>query len=214
MRRPDLSIPCHRMEKIQVKQAQVKELLLQSLEHERGGIQVYETALKCVINDELEEEFEKYLEQTRNHERILLAVLEALSLDPEEDSPGRQVVKLLGGALVQAMQATVEAGKPEAAELVACECVVLAETKDHADWELITKVAEKSTGAQQKVLRAAADEVEEQEDEHLYHSKGWCRELWLESLGMQAVLPPPEERQHVKSAIGATRAEQASEQSR
>lgn len=195
-------------------QAQVKELLLQSLEHERGGIQVYKTALKCVVNDELEEEFEKYLEQTRNHERILLTVFEALSLDPEEDSPGRQVVKLLGGALVDAMQTALAAGKPEAAELVACECVVLAETKDHANWELISKVAEKSTGSQKKVLKAAADEVEDQEDEHLYHSKGWCRELWLESLGMKAVLPPPEERKHVKSAIGAARAEQASEQSR
>jgi rubrerythrin len=197
-----------------LKQAQVKELLLQSLEHERGGIQVYETALKCVMNDELEEEFERYLEQTRNHERILLEVFEALSLDPEEDSPGRQVVKLLGGALVQAMRAALQAGKPEAAELVACECVVLAETKDHADWELISKVAAKSTGAQQKILKAAAEEVEEQEDEHLYHSKGWCRELWLDSLGMKAVLPPPEERKHVKSAIGAARAEQASEQNR
>jgi rubrerythrin len=195
-------------------QAQVKELLLQSLEHERGGIQVYKTALKCVVNDELEEEFEKYLEQTRNHERILLTVFEALSLDPEEDSPGRQVVKLLGGALVDAMQTALAAGKPEAAELVACECVVLAETKDHANWELISKVAEKSTGSQKKVLKAAADEVEDQEDEHLYHSKGWCRELWLESFGMKAVLPPPEERKHVKSAIGAARAEQASEQSR
>jgi rubrerythrin len=195
-------------------QAQVKELLLQSLEHERGGIQVYKTALKCVVNDELEEEFEKYLEQTRNHERILLTVFEALSLDPEEDSPGRQVVKLLGGALVDAMQTALAAGKSEAAELVACECVVLAETKDHANWELISKVAEKSTGSQKKVLKAAADEVEDQEDEHLYHSKGWCRELWLESLGMKAVLPPPEERKHVKSAIGAARAEQASEQSR
>jgi rubrerythrin len=195
-------------------QAQVKELLLQSLEHERGGIQVYKTALKCVVNDELEEEFEKYLEQTRNHERILLTVFEALSLDPEEDSPGRQVVKLLGGALVDAMQTALAAGKSEAAELVACECVVLAETKDHANWELISKVAEKSTGSQKKVLKAAADEVEDQEDEHLYHSKGWCRELWLESFGMKAVLPPPEERKHVKSAIGAARAEQASEQSR
>jgi rubrerythrin len=195
-------------------QAQVKELLLQSLEHERGGIQVYKTALKCVVNDELEEEFEKYLEQTRNHERILLTVFEALSLDPEEDSPGQQVVKLLGGALVDAMQTALAAGKSEAAELVACECVVLAETKDHANWELISKVAEKSTGSQKKVLKAAADEVEDQEDEHLYHSKGWCRELWLESLGMKAVLPPPEERKHVKSAIGAARAEQASEQSR
>ena len=34
---------------------QVNELLLQSLEHERGGIAVYETALKCVVHDKLRE---------------------------------------------------------------------------------------------------------------------------------------------------------------
>ena len=197
-----------------MKQAQVKELLLQSLEHERGGIKVYETALQCVVNDKLEAEFEKYLEQTQNHERILLGIFEELELDPDENSPGREVVRLLGGALVQAMQMALKAGNQKAAELVACECVVLAETKDHADWELITKVAEKSMGPQKKALQAAAEEVEDQEDEHLYHSKGWCRELWLESLGMKAVLPPPEERKHVKSAIGAARAEHASEQNR
>jgi rubrerythrin len=195
-------------------QDQVKELLLQSLEHERGGIQVYQTALKCALNEDLTEEWDKYLEQTRNHERILLRVFQELELDPEEDSPGRGIIKQLGQALVQAMQAALEAGKPEAAELVACECVVLAETKDHADWELITKTAEKATGKQKKTLQAAADEVEEQEDEHLYHSKGWCRELWLQSLGMKAVLPPPEERKHVTTAIGAARAEQASEKGR
>jgi rubrerythrin len=197
-----------------MKQAQVKELLLQALEHEHGGIKVYETALKCVVNDDLQEEFEKYLDQTRNHEQILLGVFKELDLNAAEDSPGRRVVKLLGGALVQAMEAALQEADPAAAELVACECVVLAETKDHANWELITKVAEKSTGRQQKVLRDAADEVEDQEDEHLYHSKGWGRELWLESLGMKAVLPPPEERKHVKTAISAARAEQASERSR
>jgi len=195
-------------------QDQVKELLLQSLEHERGGIQVYETALKCAQNEDLTEEWGKYLEQTRNHERILVRVFQELELDPEEESPGRSIVKQLGQALVQAMQAALKGGKPEAAELVACECVVLAETKDHADWELITKAAEKSTGKQKKVLQAAAEEVEDQEDEHLYHSKGWCRELWLQSLGMKAVLPPPEERKHVTTAIGAARAEQASEKGR
>lgn len=193
---------------------QVKELLLQSLEHERGGIQVYESALQCVSNDDLQQEWDKYLEQTRNHERILLRVFQQLELDPEEDSPGRGIVKQLGQALVQAMQTALKAGNPEAAELVACECVVLAETKDHADWELITKAAEKSTGKYQTALQAAADEVEDQEDEHLYHSKGWCRELWLQSLGMKAVLPPPEERKHVTTAIGAARAEQASEKNR
>jgi hypothetical protein len=31
----------------------------------------------------------------------------------------------------------------------------------------------------------------------------------MDGLGLKAVLPPPEERKHVKSAIGAARAEQA-----
>ena len=197
-----------------MEQSQVKELLLQSLEHERGGIQVYENAIKCALNDDLREEWRHYLEQTRNHERILLRVFTELSLDAEEQSPGRAIVKQLGQALVQAMQTAKKGAKPEAAELVACECVVLAETKDHANWELITKAAEKSTGKQKSTLQAAADEVEEQEDEHLYHSKGWCRELWIQSLGLKAVLPPPEERKHVTTAIGAARAEQQSEKGR
>jgi rubrerythrin len=197
-----------------MKPDQLKELLLQSLEHERGGILVYETALRCIVNAGLKKEFEKYLEQTRNHERILLDVFHKLELDPEESSPGRAVVKSLGAALVQAMQSALKAGKPETAELVACECVVLAETKDHADWELISKCAEHATGKEKQALQDAAEEVENQEDEHLYHSKGWTRELWLKSLGLKAVLPPPEERQHVTTAIGAARAEQASEKQR
>jgi len=54
--------------------------------------------------------------------------------------------------------------------------------------------------------------VEDEEDEHLYHTTGWCRELWIESLGMPAVLPPPEEEQEVKTAIGAARAKKARKQ--
>ncbi len=98
---------------------------------------------------------------------------------------------------------------PAAAQLVAAEAVVDAETKDHANWELIGKVAEKATGKLASVLQEAYDEVGEQEDEHLYHTMGWARELWIESLGMPAVLPPPEEEKKVKTAIGASRAEQA-----
>ena len=197
-----------------MEQAQVKELLLQSLEHERGGIQVYEHAIQCALNEDIKEEWGKYLEQTRNHERILLRVFQELGLNAEEQSPGRGIIKQLGQALVRAMQTAKKAGKPEAAELVACKCVVLAETKDRSDWELIPKAAEKSTGKQKATLQAAADAVEEQEDEHLYHSKGWCRELWIHSLSMKAVLPPPEERKHVTTAIGAARAVQESEMRR
>ena len=83
--------------------------------------------------------------------------------------------------------------------------MVLAETTDHSNWELIGEVAKKMSGAEGKALKQAHKEVEDQEDEHLYHSKGWLRELALESLGLKAVLPPPEERKHVKTAIGAAR---------
>ena len=31
-------------------------------------------------------------------------------------------------------------------------------------------------------MMAACQGVEDQEDEHIYHSKGWCRELWIQSL--------------------------------
>jgi ferritin-like metal-binding protein YciE len=190
-------------------QEQVIELILQSLEHERGGIQVYETAVQCVQNDDLRKEFKKYLEETRNHERVLIELCTALEIDPEAPTPGREVVRMMGKSLVEAMKKAKSAGKPEAAQLIACECVVLAETKDHLNWELIGQLAQNGRGDGVEALQAAYDEVEDQEDEHLYHSKGWCRELWIQALGMKAELPPPEERKHVKTAIGAARAEQA-----
>ena len=194
---------------------QVMELLLQSLEHEKGGVEVYETALKCAVNEDLKEEWEKYLEETMHHVEVLTEVCGTLGVDPEKQTPGVLVVRHLGQSLVKAMEMALQAGKAEAAQLVACECVVLAETKDHLDWELIGKCGEKLLkGKEGKALKDAYQEIEDQEDEHLYHTKGWCRELWLQSLGMKAVLPPPEEKQHVTTAIGAARAEQPAEKAR
>jgi hypothetical protein len=193
---------------------QVQQLILQSLEHELGGIQVYTTALTCAVHPGLKKEWTKYLDETREHVSALEGVCTAMGIDSEQETPGRAVVRLVGGALVDAMKLALSAGDRAAAELVACECVVLAETKDHLDWELISKCGEHLTGPAAEALRAAADEVEDQEDEHLYHTKGWCRELWVQSLGMPAVLPPPEEVQKVKTAIGAAKAEQSAERVR
>lgn len=197
-----------------MKDKQLNELLTQSLEHEKGGVLVYETALKCAVNDDLREEWEKYLDETRNHVQVLTEVCTSMNVDPELASPGRTIVHKLGGSLVAAMEEALAAGPPDAAQLVACECVVFAETKDHLNWELLGKCAAKLNGLKGEVLKAAYDEIEDQEDEHLYHSKGWCRELWIASLGLKAILPPPEERKDVKTAIGAARAEQASAKSR
>jgi len=195
---------------MEINRTQVNELLYQALETEMGGVQVYETAVGCAVNDDLKEEWDKYLEQTQNHERVLRAVFAELGLDADAETPGRKVVRTIGEALVQAMKiAAGSGGPPEAAEIVAAECVVEAETKDHMNWELIGKVADKLKGPEGKVLKDAYELIEDEEDEHLYHTRGWARELWLKSLGFPAVLPPPEEVKKVETAIGAARAEQS-----
>ena len=186
---------------------QVRELLLQALVHERGGTLVYSTALECVVNDDLREEWEKYLEQTIRHVDVLTDACVAIGLDPDEMTPGCQIVQHNGKALVIAMKMALANGDRAAAQLVACDCVVLAETKDHANWELIGQCAQQLGADAASILQQAYDEVEDEEDEHLYHTRGWCRELWLEALGLEAQLPPLEEVRDVKSASEAARAE-------
>jgi hypothetical protein len=192
-----------------MKDEQLHQLLYEALETEMGGVQVYETAIRCAVNEDLKEEWEEYHEQTQKHEQIVRELFGKLGLDPEKETPGRQVVRHIGESLVKAMEMALEAGKPEAAQIVAAECVVEAETKDHLNWELISQVAEKSKGEERKALKDALEQVEKEEDEHLYHTTGWARELWIESLGLPAVIPPPEEEKDVKTAIGAARAKQA-----
>jgi hypothetical protein len=194
---------------IYMKDEQLHQLLYEALETEMGGVQVYQTAIRCAVNDDLKEEWEEYHEQTQKHEQIVRELFGKLGLDPEKETPGRQVVRHIGESLVKAMEMALEAGKPEAAQIVAAECVVEAETKDHLNWELIAQVTEKSKGEDRKALKDALEQVEKEEDEHLYHTTGWARELWIESLGLPAVIPPPEEEKDVKTAIGAARAKQA-----
>jgi hypothetical protein len=189
-------------------QPQLRELLLQSLVHERGGVLVYQRALECTVNPDLRKEWSKYLEQTQNHVKVLSKACASLGIDPDEMTPGCCIVRHTGKSLVIAMEMALAESDPAAAELVACDCVLLAETKDHADWELIKLCAQQADEHTASVLKEAAEAVEDEEDEHLYHSQGWGRELRLKSLGLEAVLPPPEEKRDVKSA---SQAEQARE---
>jgi rubrerythrin len=195
-----------------VKQEQLQELLYQALETEIGGQSIYQTAIECAANDDVREEWQKYLEETQNHERVLRGAFERIGLDPEVETPGRLVIRAKGEALVAAMRTALEQMGPSGAQLVAAESIVEAESKDHQNWELIGMLTEHLTGDVKQALTEAHEEVEDEEDEHLYHTMGWSRELWLESLGVPAVLPPPEEAKEVKTAIGAARAKNQREQ--
>lgn len=196
------------MTKARYNSQQLEDLVIQMMETELGGEQVYRTALTCAVNADLKKEWQGYLDETLHHQEVVRSICDTLGIDPDTQTPTRAVVKHIGESLVKAMQMAKKAAPAAAAQVVACECVVLAETKDHANWELLGKVAEVATGDAGKTLKAAHKAVEKDEDHHLYHTKGWCRELSIEGLGMPAVLPPPEEVKNVETAIGASRAEQ------
>ena len=132
----------------------------------------------------------------------------ALGIDPETDTPGRKVLRFM--AIARAGHGDGGRGRrARAAQLVAAEALVRAETKDHQNWELIGEVARTSTGEEGKrparrVPRGRAR-----------GGRAPVSHAWMgpgapaRSLGMPAVLPPPEEKKNVTTAIGAARAKQA-----
>ncbi|SMG00703.1 hypothetical protein [Burkholderia singularis] len=194
----------------QSKHEGIVELLCQAYETELGGAKVYEAALQCATDEDLHNEWEKYHRETLHHQQVLRGVFEKLGLDPDAQSPGRSAVAMTGESLVEVIEHAKKHADPGVAQVVAAECVVLAETKDHLNWELIGYAANQLPDSDAaKVLKAAHDEVEADEDHHLYHTRGWAREMWIESMGFKAVLPPPEEVKKVESAADAARAERS-----
>ncbi|ABO58651.1 DUF892 family protein [Burkholderia vietnamiensis] len=194
----------------QSKHEGILELLCQAYETELGGAQIYEAALQCATDPDLHKEWEKYHRETLHHQEVLRKVFETLGLDPDAQSPGRAAVAATGKSLVQVIQQAKKQADPAVAQVVAAECVVLAETKDHLNWELIGYAADQLRDSDAaRALKAAHDEVEADEDHHLYHTRGWAREMWIESMGFKAVLPPPEEVKKVESAADAARAERS-----
>jgi hypothetical protein len=185
--------------------------MYQLLETEMGGVQIYRTALQCAQNPELVSEWSKYLAQTERHVVIARSLVEKMGLDPDAEIPARLVCRHTADGLINVMLEALSAGTPDDAEITAAECVVNAETKDHMNWELVGSLAERADGALGEALSAAYAAVEPEEDRHLYHTKGWTRELWKQALGLPAMLPPPEEKRDVTSAIEAAKAKQAAE---
>ena len=187
----------------------LEELLYQGIETELGGIKVYEKTLAAAVTPEFRKEMGEYLEQTREHERIYRDMFANLGLDPERMTPGREVVRAKADALVKSIDMAIQAAGPEGAELVAAEAVIDAEAKDYQNWMLIGMVAHKAddlSDHEKRVLSDGFDRVHQQEHQHLFHTMGWARELWMQTLGLDAEIPPREERMDTKSMLGAATA--------
>jgi rubrerythrin len=173
------------------------EVLLDKLSEflmvEQCGWQLYRVVESRTSDKELQARYQEFGQETDRHRTILTRLIEDLGGDPDYVSPTARLAQakseaLLASALVSGPLSEAER---ETSDL---ENVLLAETKDHADWELLGQLAEQlANGKARKAIEAAVAEVGPQEDEHL----GWAQAK-LATLGLQAVMgqttPPDPDR--------------------
>lgn len=187
----------------------LEELLYQAIETEIGGLKVYEKVMQAAVTPEFRKEMEEYLDQTREHYQLYQDIFANLGLDPNRMTAGRDIVRAKAEALVKSIDIAIQNAGPEQAELVAAEAVIDAEAKCYQNWMLIGMVTQKAddlSDHEKRVLSDGFDRVHQQEHQHLFHTMGWARELWLQTLGLEAEIPPREERMDTKSMLGAATA--------
>ena len=185
---------------------QLDELVLQMMETELVGEQVYRAALTCAAHPDLKKEWERRLKESQAHQDLARRLCDALGLHPDAPTAARAVVRHLGEALGQAIDLALRTADANTAQRVACDCVLRAETMRQSQWELLGQVARVATGDVGQTLKAAHKAVEKDEGRHLHPTQSWQRELALQALGLPAVVPPPGERAFARPAQAAARA--------
>src|ERR671916_753844 len=157
---------------------------------EQGGLQLYTVAAARSTNPTLKQRYAEFGAETAHHRAVLVELIERLGGDPSYISPTARVAQFKAAKLLESSSCVGGLSQQEI-EMNDLENVLLAETKDHADWHLLSEIAKGmadpglvqtiregakqmlgmtpnglSLGQVQQLIRDAVDEVEDQEDEH------------------------------------------------
>jgi hypothetical protein len=142
---------------------------------EQGGVQLYEKALEELQHEMHRTQLEKFLDQTRRHVELCDEMMEAADADQSYGSPGAEAAERKARGLI-----STEVPE-ELVDLNNFENLVLAETKDHWNWETLSAVAgEVSEVNLKRVVSRAVREVQKQEVDHLRRMKQALTQMALE----------------------------------
>jgi hypothetical protein len=159
----------------------LRNFLSEMLAVEKGGVKLYEKALSELDHSELEGKLTEFLNQTHRHVELCTSMLEAVGADADFQSPGAQAAEHKAEGLISAQV------PPEMRDLNNIENLVLAETKDHWNWETLASIAPKIGDPELKrAATKAISEVRRQEKTHL----DW-NEKTLSRLAMESAMRPP-----------------------
>ncbi len=146
--------------------------------HERCGVHLYRTVSTLTQYPDWRERYEEFKAQTEEHVRILSELITTLRGDPMYVSPLARMTQFTNTKL---MESILLDGSVDGLtrELTMIEAVLLAESKCHANWELLGQIAAQMRDATAaRAIREAVEQVEDQEDEHL----AWARENWQQMI--------------------------------
>jgi rubrerythrin len=153
---------------------------------EQGGLELYRVAAARCSDQALVQRYVAFGEETTHHREVLVRLIERLGGDPNYVSPTARLAQVKAAGLLQTAL-TVDGLSPQEIELNDLENVLLAETKDHADWHLLQQLAEQADDSAVKAaLQEVVGQVEAEEDEHLQ----WARDE-LGRRGLQQILTGP-----------------------
>jgi rubrerythrin len=159
------------------------DLLSQFLAHEQAGFHLYRVVAGLTQDEQLRARYEEFGAETESHIRILEDLITQVGGRPGYVSPAARLTEAADGKLVEGIVLLAGSADVMTRELAMLESVVLAETKDHADWSLLAALTEQlPEGDVKQAFAAAVREVEPQEDDHV----GWATSTWEQMVLAQA----------------------------
>jgi len=161
----------------------IRNFLSEMLAVEKGGVKLYEKALGELEHSELEDKLSEFLRQTHRHAELCTSMLEAVGGDRNYQSPGAKAADHKAEGLISTQVPA------EILDLNNIENLVLAETKDHWNWEMLASIAPKIGDPELKrAAMKAVSEVRRQEKTHV----DW-NEKTLSRLAMESAMRPAAE---------------------
>lgn len=122
-----------------------KQVLLDQLSEflmvEQGGFELYRVAEARAIDPELKAKYAEFGEETAHHREVLVRLIERLGGDPDYVSPTARGAQFKASKLLESSR-VVDGLSDQELMLSDLENVLLAETKDHADWVLLRRIHE------------------------------------------------------------------------
>jgi rubrerythrin len=158
-----------------ISQSWLNDFLSEMLAVEEGGEKLYQKALDELQHNELRDKLEEFHEETRRHIELVQEMMQAAGVDQGHASPGAEAAQQKAEGL---LSTEVE---DDLRDMNNIENLVLAETKDHWNWEMLSSIAARIQERELKTaVGEAVSEVFKQEREHLQWNQDTLTALAME----------------------------------